>query len=49
LNLAVVKEEFRKVKWNISRMIEDKIIRDGHLSAEPEGVSMAKLMSYVVK
>lgn len=30
-------------------MIKDGIIDKGHLSAEPEGVSMATLMNYVIK
>lgn len=49
LNSAEVDDEFRNVKWNISQMIDDEIIREGHLSAEPEGISMTKLMSYVIK
>ena len=40
--------EFKNVKWNISQMIKDGIIDKGHLSAEPEGVSMATLMKYVI-
>ena len=41
-------EEFRGVKWNITQMADDSIIKKGHLSAEPEGVSMATLMKYVI-
>ncbi|MBQ2187117.1 MAG: DUF2357 domain-containing protein [Bacteroidales bacterium] len=49
LHSSEVEEEFKNVKWNISQMIKDGIIDKGHLSAEPEGVSMATLMNYVIK
>ena len=49
LHSSEVEEEFKNVKWNISQMIKDGIIDKGHLSAEPEGVSMATLMKYVIK
>lgn len=41
-------EEFRGIKWNITQMADDSIIKKGHLSAEPEGVSLATLMKYVI-
>lgn len=44
-----VEEEFKEVKWDISQMIKDGIIDKGHLSAEPEGISLATLMKYVSK
>ena len=40
-------EAFQGVKWNLAQMADDSIIKKGHLSAEPEGVSMATLMKYV--
>ena len=42
-----MENEFKNVKWNISQMIKDGIIGEGHLSAEPEGISLATLMNYV--
>lgn len=42
-------EAFQGVKWNLAQMVDDSIIKKGHLSAEPEGVSMATLMNYVIK
>ena len=41
-------EAFQGVKWNLTQMSDDSIIKKGHLSAEPEGVSMATLMKYVI-
>ena len=41
-------EEFQGVKWNLAQMADDSIIKKGHLSAEPEGVSLATLMKYVI-
>ena len=41
-------ETFQGVKWNLTQMADDSIIKKGHLSAEPEGVSMATLMKYVI-
>lgn len=41
-------EEFQGVKWNLTQMADDSIIKKGHLSAEPEGVSLATLMKYVI-
>ena len=41
-------EEFQGVKWNITQMADDSIIKKGHLSAEPEGVSLSTLMKYVI-
>ena len=41
-------EAFQGVKWNLTQMADDSIIKKGHLSAEPEGVSMATLMKYVI-
>ena len=49
LNSSEVEEEFKEVKWNITQMMKDGIIDKGHLSAEPEGVSLATLMKYVSK
>lgn len=42
-------KEFKNVKWNISKMSHDGILKKGHLIAEPEGVSLATLMKYVIK
>jgi hypothetical protein len=42
-----VKDEFKDVKWDISRMIKDGILDKAHLSAEPQGISLATLMKYV--
>ncbi|MBR6160920.1 MAG: DUF2357 domain-containing protein [Bacteroidales bacterium] len=47
LNSNEMENEFKDVKWNISQMIKDGIIGEGHLSAEPEGISLATLMNYV--
>ena len=41
-------EEFQGVKWNLTQMADDRIIKKGHLGAEPEGVSLATLMKYVI-
>ena len=41
--------EFQNTKWNFAQMANDGIINKGYLSAEPEGVSMATLMKYVIK
>ena len=41
--------EFQNTKWNFAQMANDDIINKGYLSAEPEGVSMATLMKYVIK
>ena len=41
-------EAFQGVKWNLTQMADDSIIKKGHLSAKPEGVSMATLMKYVI-
>lgn len=42
-------EEYRNVTWDLTRMSNDGIIKKGHLSAEPEGVSLATLMKYLKK
>ena len=47
LNSNEMENIFKDVKWNISQMIKDGIIGEGHLSAEPEGISLATLMKYV--
>lgn len=39
-------EEFRNVKWDISKMCDEGLIKKGHLSAEPEGISLSTLMKY---
>lgn len=41
-------KEFNDVRWDIGKMIKDGIIKGGHQSAAPEGVSMATLMKYVI-
>ena len=41
-------KEFKDVRWNIGKMIKDSIIKGGHQSAAPEGVSLATLMKYVI-
>ena len=43
-----VEDEFKDVKWDITQMINDGILDKAHLSAEPQGVSLAKLMRYVI-
>ena len=40
-------KEFKDAKWDIGKMIKDGIIKEGHQSAAPEGVSLAILMKYV--
>ena len=40
-------KEFKDVRWDIGKMIKDGIIKGGHQSAAPEGVSLATLMKYV--
>ena len=47
LSASEAEGEFKDVRWDISRMENDGIIKKGRLSAEPEGVSMATLMKYV--
>ena len=49
LSASEAEGEFKDVRWDISRMENDGIIKKGRLSAEPEGVSMATLMKYVNK
>lgn len=49
LDSISVEDEFKDVMWDITRMIKDGIIGEGHLSAEPEGISLATLMKYVKK
>ena len=39
-------EEFKNVKWDISKMCNDGLIKKGYLSAGPEGVSLSTLMKY---
>ena len=41
-------EEFMDVRWDIGKMIKDGVIKGGHQSAAPEGVSLATLMKYVI-
>lgn len=41
-------KEFRYDKWDIGKMIKDGIIKGGHQSAAPEGISLATLMKYVI-
>lgn len=48
-DLLVAEEEYKEVKWDISRIISDGIIGKGYSSAEPEGISLAALMKYVIK
>ena len=40
-------KEFKDVRWDIGKMINDGIIKGGHQSAAPESVSLATLMKYV--
>jgi len=42
-------EEYKNATWDIVRMSNDGILKTGHLSAEPEGVSMVTLMRYLKK
>ncbi len=42
-------EEYKDVTWDIGKMIKDGIIKGGHQSAAPEGITMAELMKYKVK
>ena len=42
-------KEFRNVKWDISKMCDEGLLKKGRLSAEPEGISMARLMKYVIE
>lgn len=42
-------EEYKNVTWDIGKMIKDGIIKGGHQSAAPEGITMAELMEYKVK
>lgn len=41
--------EFKDVKWDLTRMMKDGIIIRGRLSAQPQGITMATLMQYVKK
>ena len=49
LEITEMEPEFQNTKWNFAQMANDGIINKGYLSAEPEGVSMATLMKYVIK
>lgn len=42
-------EEYKDVTWDIGKMIKDGIIKEGHQSAVPEGITMTELMKYKVK
>lgn len=44
---AETDEEFQGVKWNLAQMADDGVIKKGHLSAEPQSISLATLMKYV--
>lgn len=46
---AETDEEFQGVKWNLAQMADDGVIKKGHLSAEPQSISLATLMKYVKK
>ena len=48
LNIAGTEDEYKNVKWDIKQMIIDGVLGKGHASAVPKGVSMAKLMKYVI-
>ena len=41
-------EEFRNTEWDFGKMMDDGIVKKGPLSAEPEGISLATLMKYVI-
>ena len=41
-------KEFNDVRWDIGKMIKDGIVKGGHQSAAPEGVSLATLMKDVI-
>ena len=41
-------KEFKDVRWDIGKIIKDGIIKGGHQSAAPEGVSLSTLMKYVI-
>ena len=49
LDTTDIEDEFKDVRWNIVQMQNDGIIKNAHLSAEPEGISMATLMKYVIR
>ncbi|MBR1514246.1 MAG: DUF2357 domain-containing protein [Bacteroidales bacterium] len=42
-------EEYQNVQWDFNKMINEDIIKKGHLSAEPKGISLAELMRYKKK
>ena len=41
-------KDFKDVRWDIGKMINDGVIMGGHQSAAPGGVSLATLMKYVI-
>ena len=41
-------EEFKNTEWDFGKMMDDGIVKKGPLSAEPEGISLATLMKYVI-
>ncbi len=41
-------KDFKDVRWDIGKMINDGVIMSGHQSAAPGGVSLATLMKYVI-
>ncbi|MBQ8959346.1 MAG: DUF2357 domain-containing protein [Bacteroidales bacterium] len=42
-------EEYQNAQWDFNKMINEGIIKKGHLSAEPKGISLAELMRYKKK
>lgn len=49
INAIETEEEYKDVRWDISRMRKDGIIKKGHLSAQPGCVSLTTLMKYLNK
>lgn len=49
INATEAEDEYKDVKWDISRMIADGIVKKSYMSAEPVGISLAALMKYVIK
>lgn len=40
---------FKGMKWNLSKMMDDGLLRRGYQNAVPQGISMSTLMKYLMK
>ena len=49
LNVTETENEYKNARWDIKQMIFDGILGKGRASANPEGISLATLMKYVIR